>query len=70
MSGTSETSSRQRSAQQAGAGSSGAVYGLGLFGALVFFWQESHTFGDHLLAILKALLWPAFLVYRAFKGLG
>jgi hypothetical protein len=46
-----------------------AVYGLGLIGALVFFWQQADSFGQYLLAILKALVWPAFLVYEVFQGL-
>jgi hypothetical protein len=33
-----------------------AVYGLGLIGALVFFWQQADSFGEYLLAILKALV--------------
>lgn len=49
--------------------SSGAVYGLGLIGSLVFFIQQSSTFPQALLGIIKAILWPAFLVYEAFKFL-
>jgi hypothetical protein len=40
-----------------------------LIGALVFFWQQADSFGQYLLAILKALVWPAFLVYEVFQGL-
>jgi hypothetical protein len=54
-----------------GAGASGApVYGFGLFGALVWFWQQADGFGEHVVGILQAIVWPAFLVYRAFKALG
>ena len=52
---------------QASAGGGNAVYTLGLIGALVFFWQQADSFGQYLLAILKALVWPAFLV-RGFPG--
>ena len=48
----------------------GAVYGLGLIGALVWFWRQSDTTEDHVIGVLKALVWPAFLVYGAFKRLG
>lgn len=65
----SERSYYQRRASQASSGGGNAVYGLGLIGALVFFWQQADTFGQYLLAILKALVWPAFLVYEAFQGL-
>jgi len=44
--------------------SSGAVYGLGLIGALVYFLQQATTFWEGLLGILKALVWPALLIYR------
>ena len=47
----------------------GAVYGLGLIGALVWFWQQAEGVGEHVIGVLKALVWPAFLVYDAFKAL-
>ena len=50
-------------------GGGGAVYGLGLIGALVWFWQQANGFGEHLVGILKAFVWPAFLVFDAFKAL-
>lgn len=46
-----------------------AVYGLGLIGALVWFWQQAAGVGEHVIGVLKALVWPAFLVYDAFKAL-
>jgi len=52
---------RQRGVNQASAGGGNAVYALGLIGALVYFWQQADSFGQYLLAILKALVWPAFL---------
>lgn len=50
-------------------GASGAVYGLGLIGALVFFVGQADTFWMGVLGVLKALVWPAFLIYEAFKYL-
>lgn len=44
-------------------GGGGAVYGLGLIGALVYFLQHTSSFMDVVMGILKALVWPAFLVY-------
>ena len=41
----------------------GAVFGLGLIGAVVYFWQQASTFWEHIIGLLKALVWPAFLVY-------
>lgn len=49
--------------------SSSVVYGLGLIGALVFFIQQADTFGQGLFGVLKALVWPAILVYEALSTL-
>jgi hypothetical protein len=46
-----------------------AVYGLGMIGALVWFWRRADAPGEHVLAVLKAFVWPAFLVHRAFEAL-
>lgn len=48
----------------------GAVYGLGLIGAAVYFISHADTFWMGVLGFLKALVWPAFLVYQAFELLG
>jgi len=53
----------------AGAAGGGAIYGLGIFGALVFFWQQADGFWEHVLAIVQGLFWPAFMVYEAFEAL-
>jgi len=45
----------------------GAVYGLGLIGAAIYFISHATTFWLGVLGILKAIVWPAFLVYEAFK---
>lgn len=45
----------------------GAVYGLGFVGAAVYFISHATSFWVGLLGLLKAMLWPAFLVYDAFK---
>ena len=44
----------------------GAVYGLGLIGVLVFYWQHAVTAADVLLGFLKAVVWPALLTYKVF----
>ncbi|NEE00503.1 hypothetical protein [Phytoactinopolyspora halotolerans] len=48
---------------------SGAIYGLGLIGALVYFWGEADSFGEHVVAVLKAIVWPAPMVYEIFQAL-
>ena len=48
----------------------GAIYGLGIFGALVYYWQQADTFWEYVLALLQGVVWPAFLVYEGFSALG
>ncbi len=48
----------------AGAGG-GAVYGLGFIGAALYFIQHAATFWDGVFGVLKAIVWPALLIYRA-----
>ncbi|MDX9769105.1 MAG: hypothetical protein RBT19_01995 [Tenuifilaceae bacterium] len=52
-----------------GNGPSGAIYGLGLIGAAVYYIGAATTFWTGVLGFLKALVWPAFLVYEALKSL-
>lgn len=51
-------------------GSMGCIYGLGFIGAAVFFIQNAETFWIGVLGILKALVWPALLIYKLFVSLG
>ena len=44
-----------------------AVYGLGVIGAAVWYISTATTFWIGVLGFLKAIVWPAFLVYEAFK---
>lgn len=46
-------------------GGGGAVYGLGLIGALIYFIGTATSFWMGVLGVLKALVWPAMLVYEA-----
>jgi hypothetical protein len=48
----------------------GAVYGLGLIGAAVYFISTATGFWMGVLGFLKAIVWPVFMVYEAFKYLG
>lgn len=51
-------------------GSAGdAVYGLGVIGAAVWYISTAATFWMGVVGFLKAIVWPAFLVYEAFKAL-
>ncbi|MBD3300314.1 MAG: hypothetical protein GF347_03100 [Candidatus Moranbacteria bacterium] len=50
--------------------SSSAVYGLGLVGAAVYYISTASGFWMGVVGFLKALVWPAFLVYELLKFLG
>jgi hypothetical protein len=54
----------------AAAAGGGAIYGLGMFGAWAWFWQQADGFWEYLLAILQGVFWPAFMVYDVFQALG
>jgi hypothetical protein len=51
------------------AAGSGAIYGLGIFGAWVYFWQQADTVLEYALAVFQGLFWPAYLVFEAFSAL-
>jgi amino acid permease len=53
-----------------GAGPSGAVYGLGFIGAVVYFISHATGFWMGVLGFLKAIIWPAMLVYGALQKIG
>ncbi|MEK6918448.1 MAG: hypothetical protein AABW73_00235 [Nanoarchaeota archaeon] len=50
--------------------SGGAVYGLGFVGAAIYYISQAATFWSGVLGLLKAVVWPAFLVYESLKFLG
>lgn len=51
-------------------GCGGAVYGLGFIGAAIYYISNATGFWVGVLGVLKALVWPAFLIYEALKFLG
>ena len=51
-----------------GAAGGGAIYGLGIFGAWVWFWQQAEASGLHA-RDLQGLFWPAWMVYAVFQAL-
>ena len=58
---------RRRGPARAGGGD--AVYGLGLIGALVWYIGQADGFWAGVLGVLKALVWPAFVVYDLLRFL-
>ncbi len=49
---------------------SNAIYGLGIIGAAIYFISHTTSFWLGVVGFLKALVWPVFLVYEAFKHFG
>lgn len=54
---------RNNYSQHGGSG----MYGLGMIGAAVFYLQHANTFQEVVVAIFKAIFWPAFFVYRLLE---
>lgn len=50
-------------------GSGEAIYGLGIIGSLIYFIQNATTFWIGVLGILKAIVWPAIIVYKILEFL-
>jgi len=48
----------------------GVGYILGFIGAAVYYISTATGFWVGVLGVLKALVWPAFLVFELFKFLG
>ena len=48
---------------------SGALYGTGVVGALIYFLQHATTFLAVIIGIIKAFFWPALIVYKALEFL-
>ncbi|MDD3035492.1 MAG: hypothetical protein PHO93_01075 [Candidatus Saccharimonadaceae bacterium] len=60
---------RGRGGCPVGGGGSGAIYGLGFIGALIFFVGHATTFWYGVLGFFQAIVWPAFVVYELLKFL-
>ena len=45
-------------------GGGGAIYGLGVIGALFYFLQGATTFMTVIMGIGKAIFWPAILMFK------
>tara|TARA_Y100000310_G_scaffold104468_1_gene102787 strand:- start:1300 stop:1530 length:231 start_codon:yes stop_codon:yes gene_type:complete len=48
----------------------GCTYGLGVIGAAIYYISTATSFGAGVIGVLKALVWPAFLIYNVLKFLG
>lgn len=53
----------------AGAAGGGAIYGLGIFGSFVYWFQQADSFWEYVLSFIQGLFWPAWMVYEVFAAL-
>ena len=49
-------------------GSAGALYFVGFVGALIYWMQAAVGFGAVVTGFLKALVWPAYIVYKLLES--
>jgi hypothetical protein len=54
----------------AGSCKSGGIYCVGFIGAAIYYISTATGFWNGVLGVLKALVWPAFVVYGLLKQLG
>ena len=50
-------------------GATGGIYGLAFIGSLVYYIQHATTFWIGVLGVIKALFWPAVLIYKVLEFL-
>jgi len=48
-------------------GASEAIYGLGVIGAVIYYIQHAMTFWIGVLGVIKAVFWPAVLLYKVLE---
>lgn len=46
---------------------SDGIYGLAFFGVVVYYLKNATSFGDGVVGILKAIVWPAIAAYKIFQ---
>lgn len=50
-------------------GASGGIYFFAFIGAAIYFIQHATTFWGGVIGILKAIVWPAILIYKCLEFL-
>ena len=65
----SSTQAYREGKRMKGNGVSSGVYGLAFIGAAVYFIEHAPSFWAGVLGLLKALVWPALLIYKLLEFL-
>ncbi len=63
-----EWSNKNNKSNASAHGTSGALYFVGFVGALVYWMQAAVGFGAVVTGFLKALVWPAYIVYKLLES--
>ncbi|CAN5805077.1 hypothetical protein BH11BAC7_BH11BAC7_12600 [soil metagenome] len=69
METTSNETPDQKSKKKSYTSTGNGIYGLAFIGAVVYYIQHAETFWMGIVGFLKALVWPAFLIYELMKYL-
>ncbi|MBS1532247.1 MAG: hypothetical protein JSU01_18240 [Bacteroidetes bacterium] len=48
-------------------GQGSVLYGMGFLGALVYFIVHAVSFWSGVLGVIKAIFWPAFVIYKVLE---
>ncbi|MDP2422792.1 MAG: hypothetical protein U1C46_04850 [Bacteroidales bacterium] len=67
---TNQPATKSRICEIHKCGHENAFYFLGFIGAAIYYISAASTFWMGVLGVLKAIVWPAFLVYELLKFLG
>ena len=65
-----EVHMKDRNVSGAAAGGGNAAYILAMIGAAVYYVQQASGGGQIIIGLLKALVWPAFIVHDVLKYIG
>ena len=65
-----KTKSAEVSCSTKNGGCGGCAYGLGVLGAAIYYISVAGGFWVGVLGVLKALVWPAFLIFELLKFVG
>jgi hypothetical protein len=65
----SYTDGTSKNRNTSGNAASGGIYGLAFIGAAIYFIQHATTFWMGVFGFLKALVWPAVLIYKVMEFL-